>query len=775
MRPIASDLTSGTNEVTVDWMRMSPYPGSGTFDSRVFDAGAGQTADWGALSWNSATPSGTGIAISVRTGDAPTPDNTWSAFTPLADGGDIPGNSRYVQYRAELTSSDPAQTPTLNEVSIGYVLGQDNTAPTITGRTPAPNATDVPRNTNVQVQFSEAMNPATIDSSSVHLRKQGSGTDVPATVSYAGTTATLDPNADLDPSAVYAVTVDGSVEDQAGNALGAPDSWSFTTAAPTFNFTDTTVADFSAGTPGANTYVSETGNGEVILKPTEGSEFSGSSLPAGWQSCTWPAGPIPTCNPGGSTVSAGRLHVDGGIAGTDASFGSGHSLEFVATFGAAAFQHVGFGVDLNTSANWAMFGTSNTTDQLYARTNNGSTAPNTAIGAPGQYVGSSHLYRIEWDTAEVRYYVDGALVATDAVDFSTTQMRPLASDFNSGGPELSVDWLRMSPYPASGTFDSRVFDAGAGQSVNWGALTWNSATPSGTVIAMSVRTGNTPTPDLSWSAFTPIANSGDDIPGNTRYVQYRAVLSTTDPNLTPTLNDVTVNGAGDIPPTAVNDTATVTEDSGATAIDVLANDANADGGPMTIDSTTQPAHGTVAITGGGTGLTYTPNPNYCNTDPPASTDDFTYTLNPGGSTATVAVTVTCVDDNPTAVNDTATVTEDSGATAIDVLGNDANADGGPMTIDSTTQPAHGTVAITGGGTGLTYTPNPTTATRPAGLDRRLHLHAQPGGSTATVAVTVTCVDDNPTAVNDTATVTEALRAPPRSTCSPTTPTPTAAR
>ena len=208
-------------------------------------------------------------------------------------------------------------------------------------------------------------------------------------------------------------------------------------------------------------------------------------------------------------------------------------------------------------------------------------------------------------------------------------------------------------------------------------------------------------------------------------------------------------------PTAVNDTATVTEDSGATAIDVLANDANADGGPMTIDSTTQPAHGTVAITGGGTGLTYTPNPNYCNTDPPASTDDFTYTLSPGGSTATVAVTVTCVDDNPTAVNDTATVTEDSGATAIDVLANDANADGGPMTIDSTTQPAHGTVTITGGGTGLTYTPNPNYCNTdpPASTDDFTYT-LSPGGSTATVAVTVTCVDDNPTAVNDTATVTE---------------------
>ena len=64
--------------------------------------------------------------------------------------------------------------------------------------------------------------------------------------------------------------------------------------------------------------------------------------------------------------------------------------------------------------------------------------------------------------------MDGALVDTQAADFGTTQMRPLASDFNSGGPNLSVDWLHLSPYPASGTFDSRVFDAGAGQSVGLG-------------------------------------------------------------------------------------------------------------------------------------------------------------------------------------------------------------------------------------------------------------------------------------------------------------------
>ena len=43
-----------------------------------------------------------------------------------------------------------------------------------------------------------------------------------------------------------------------------------------------------------------------------------------------------------------------------------------------------------------------------------------------------------------------------------------------------------------------------------------------------------------------------------------------------------------------------------TAVDVLANDTDVDAGPKSIQSVTQPANGTVVITGGGTGLTYAP-------------------------------------------------------------------------------------------------------------------------------------------------------------------------
>ncbi|HWC69702.1 MAG TPA: Ig-like domain-containing protein [Actinomycetota bacterium] len=213
---------------------------------------------------------------------------------------------------------------------------------------------------------------------------------------------------------------------------------------------------------------------------------------------------------------------------------------------------------------------------------------------------------------------------------------------------------------------------------------------------------------------------------------------------------VTVTCVAD-PATAVNDAATVLEDSGATAIDVLANDTDPDDA-ATIQSATQPANGTVTITGASLSVSYQPDAGYCNSPPGTTLDTFTYTLN-GGSSATVAVTVTCVVDNPTAVNDSATVAEDAAATAIDVLANDTDPDGNAA-IQSVGDPANGTAVITGGGSGLTYQPDANYCNTPPGTTLETFAYTLNGGSSATVTVTVTCVVDNPTAVNDTATVLE---------------------
>ncbi len=98
----------------------------------------------------------------------------------------------------------------------------------------------------------------------------------------------------------------------------------------------------------------------------------------------------------------------------------------------------------------------------------------------------------------------------------------------------------------------------------------------------------------------------------------------------------------DDPPVALADAATVVEDVPATTIDVLANDSDPEGDPFSIAAVTQPADGTVVITNGGADLTYQPDPDFCNTPPGTTLDTFTYTLTPGGSTATVSMTVTCV-------------------------------------------------------------------------------------------------------------------------------------
>jgi VCBS repeat-containing protein len=154
-------------------------------------------------------------------------------------------------------------------------------------------------------------------------------------------------------------------------------------------------------------------------------------------------------------------------------------------------------------------------------------------------------------------------------------------------------------------------------------------------IANNTCTSGSPNTDTATVVYTPNSNySGSDT------FTYRVNDGTLDSN-TATVS-ITVNAVDD-PPVAADDSATVTEDSGSNAIDVLANDTDPDGGPKTVQAVTQPTNGSASITGGGTGVSYTPNANYCNGGSP--TDNFTYTLD-GGSTATVAVTVTCVDDPP---------------------------------------------------------------------------------------------------------------------------------
>jgi hypothetical protein len=109
----------------------------------------------------------------------------------------------------------------------------DNTAPTVTTTSPAAGATGVSRTANITATFSEAMNPATISTSTFVLR-DASNNVIPAavTINGANTVATLNPTPTLATLTTFTVTVLGGatgVKDQAGNALAVDRVWSFTT------------------------------------------------------------------------------------------------------------------------------------------------------------------------------------------------------------------------------------------------------------------------------------------------------------------------------------------------------------------------------------------------------------------------------------------------------------------------------------------------------------------------------------------------------------------
>ncbi len=139
-------------------------------------------------------------------------------------------------------------------------------------------------------------------------------------------------------------------------------------------------------------------------------------------------------------------------------------------------------------------------------------------------------------------------------------------------------------------------------------------------------------------------------------------------------------------PIANNDTAIVNED-GNIAISVLSNDSDPDSNALTITIATTPAHGTATIAANV--INYTPVANY------NGLDSFSYTISDGfggTATATVSVTITPVNDNPVAVNDSVTVAT-SGSVVINPLSNDKDLDGDTLTIVSNTKPTKGTATL----------------------------------------------------------------------------------
>ena len=205
---------------------------------------------------------------------------------------------------------------------------------------------------------------------------------------------------------------------------------------------------------------------------------------------------------------------------------------------------------------------------------------------------------------------------------------------------------------------------------------------------------------------------------------------------------MTVTPQPNRPPVAVNDSATTIAGQPVT-VNVLANDSDPDGDALTIVGVTTPANGSVVATA--TTVTYTPAPRF------TGTDTFSYTIDDGhGGTASATVTITVgapPNRPPVAVNDAAATTSGQPVT-VNVLANDSDPDGDPLTVQSVTAPTLGTAQIVNNE--IVYTP----AAGVVGTDTFNYTINDGRGGTASASVTITIAapaNRPPVAVDDTAT------------------------
>ncbi|MEL7143213.1 MAG: Ig-like domain-containing protein [Cyanobacteria bacterium J06643_4] len=189
---------------------------------------------------------------------------------------------------------------------------------------------------------------------------------------------------------------------------------------------------------------------------------------------------------------------------------------------------------------------------------------------------------------------------------------------------------------------------------------------------------------------------------------------------------VTVNAVEENAPVAVTDSVSGDEDTVIVG-NVLNNDTDINGDTLTATLESAPANGSVTLAENGS-FEYTPGANF------NGSDSFTYTVSDGefSDVGTVNIVVSPVNDNPTAIGDSASTVVDT-AININVINNDSDVDGDDLVIESVGSPTSGSAVVSSARI-VTYTPTPGFI----GSDSFTYSVSDGAGgvSTATVNVTV---------------------------------------
>jgi hypothetical protein len=205
---------------------------------------------------------------------------TTASFTPTDSFEPSANYTATLTTEAKDLGDRPIETNTVWSFSTGILTEADAVAPTVILTKPADNDIDVARNKIISVEFSEAMDPSSINGSTFTLSQADVALE--GNVSYSGTTAKLIPSTLLDADTRYTVTITTGVTDVAGNALEATTELGFTTSS-----SEAGLAVVDLGTAGNYVILAKTAinnvptsaiTGDLGLSPAATSYITGLSL-----------------------------------------------------------------------------------------------------------------------------------------------------------------------------------------------------------------------------------------------------------------------------------------------------------------------------------------------------------------------------------------------------------------------------------------------------------------------------------------------------------------
>lgn len=125
------EIFVGTSNAGKVYRLSRDFNSKGEYLSDVMDATV--ASQWGAVNWDASLKEGTAVTLYSRSGNTERPDKTWSPWSAKYSSASgeaiVSAPARFIQFKAELSTSDARNTPILREMSFSYL--QKNLPPEI--------------------------------------------------------------------------------------------------------------------------------------------------------------------------------------------------------------------------------------------------------------------------------------------------------------------------------------------------------------------------------------------------------------------------------------------------------------------------------------------------------------------------------------------------------------------------------------------------------------------------------------------------------------------